>query len=64
MLPLGSGKHRETLLELLTIKLLRPHNDLVDGPHLHDVLELFVHVPQSELTCTSNTEGGLLFTVM
>ncbi len=26
------------------------HNDLVDWTHLHDVLELLIHVPQSKLT--------------
>ena len=27
------------------------HDNLVDRTHLHNVLKLFVHVPQSKLTC-------------
>ena len=34
---------------MITLVCVCAHNDLIDGAHLHDVLELFIHVSQSEL---------------
>ena len=33
-----------------------PYNDLVDRAHFHNVLKLFIHVSQSELTCDKHKQ--------
>ncbi len=40
-----------TVCKMCSNTMLLAHNNLVDRAHLHNVLELFVHVPQSKLTC-------------